>query len=288
MPGNDGLKVTNELGIKAPGIRRTLVAREDFQIARSGERTNAAGKPVSNMVLLSIPDSEYLAIRPHLEFLSMPHHLSLYEPNDPLEFVYFPNGGMVSLVIATEDGRTVEVGEVGKEGIAGIPAAVGMKRSQVREVVQIAGNGFRIRVGAWQSVLRSTPQSQMILTRYAVVQGLQIAQTAACNRLHNIEQRFARWLLITQDRVDSARFAITHDFLAMMLGTDRPTVSLAAGILQKKQVIVYTRGAVQILSRAKLENCACECYEAIQLDRYGEGPLRLGKTFKPRTRRADR
>jgi len=194
----------------------------------------------------------------------------------------------VSLVIATEDGRTVEVGEVGKEGIAGIPAAVGMKRSQVREVVQIAGNGFRIRVGAWQSVLRSTPQSQMILTRCAVVQGLQIAQTAACNRLHNIEQRFARWLLITQDRVDSARFAITHDFLAMMLGTDRPTVSLAAGILQKKQVIVHTRGAVQILSRAKLESCACECYRAIQLDRYGEGPLRLGMTFKPRTRRADR
>jgi len=264
------------------------VAREDFQIAQSGERTNAAGKPVSNKVLLSIPDSEYRAIRPHLEFLSMPHHLSLYEPNQPLEFVYFPNAGMVSLVIATEDGRTVEVGEVGKEGFVGIPAAVGMKKSQVGEVVQIAGNGLRVRAGALQSVLRSTPQFQLILTRYAVVQGMQIAQTAACNRLHNIEQRFARWLLITQDRVDSATFAITHDFLAMMLGTDRPTVSLAAGILQKKQVVVHTRGAVQILSRAKLENCACECYGAMQLDRYGEGPLRQGRTFKPRTRRADR
>jgi len=264
------------------------MAREDFQIAQSGERTNAAGKPVSNKVLLSIPDSEYRAIRPHLEFLSMPHHLSLYEPNHPLEFVYFPNAGMVSLVIAMEDGRTVEVAEVGKEGFAGIPAAVGMKWSQVRDVVQIAGNGFKVRVGALQSVLRSTPQFQLILTRYAVVQGMQIAQTAACNRLHNIEQRFARWLLITQDRVDSATFAITHDFLAMMLGTDRPTVSLAAGILQKKQVVVHTRGAVQILSRAKLENCACECYGAMQLDRYGEGPLRQGRTFKPRTRRADR
>ncbi len=260
------------------------MAREDFQIAQSGERTNAAGKPVSNKVLLSIPDSEYHAVRPHLEFFRMPHHLSLYEPNDPLEFVYFPNGGMVSLVIAMEDGRTVEVAEVGKEGLAGIPAAVGMKRSQVREVVQIAGNGFRVRIGALQSVLRSAPQFQLILVRYAVVQGMQIAQTAACNRLHNIEQRFARWLLITQDRVDSATFAITHDFLAMMLGTDRPTVSLAAGILQKKRVIVHTRGAVQILSRAKLAKCACECYGAMQLDRYGEGPLRQGKLFKPRTR----
>jgi CRP-like cAMP-binding protein len=93
---------------------------------------------------------------------------------------------------------------------------------------------------------------------------MQFAQTAACNRLHNIEQRLARWLLITQDRVDSATLAITHDFLATMLGTDRPTVRLAAGILLKKQIIEYTRGAVQILSRTKLEKCACECYEVIQ------------------------
>jgi CRP-like cAMP-binding protein len=109
--------------------------------------------------------------------------------------------------------------------------------------------------------LQSAPELQLILTRYAVVQGMQFAQTAVCNRLHNIQQRLARWLLITQDRVDSARLAITHDFLAMMLGTDRPTVSLAAGILQKKQIIECTRGAVQILSRTKLEKCVCECYE---------------------------
>jgi hypothetical protein len=113
---------------------------------------------------------------------------------------------------------------------------------------------------------------------------MQIAQTAACNRLHDIEQRFARWLLITQDRVDSATFAITHDYLAMMLGTDRPTVSLAAGILHKKRAIEWTRRRVQILSRAKLEKCACECYAAIHQDRYGEGPVRQGKASKPRTR----
>ena len=113
---------------------------------------------------------------------------------------------------------------------------------------------------------------------------MQIAQTAACNRLHNIEQRFARWLLITQDRVDSPTFAITHDFLATMLGTDRPTVSSAAGMLQKKRAIEWTPGKVQVLSRAKLEKCACECYAAIQQDRYGDGPLRQGKVFKPRAR----
>jgi CRP-like cAMP-binding protein len=228
------------------------------------ERTTVTGNPVGNKILLSIADKEYTLIRPHLEFIRMPHHLSLYEPGQPLEFVHFPNSGMVSLVIATEDGRTVEVGEVGKEGFSGVQAAVGINKNQVREVVQIAGDGFRVKIGALKRVLQSAPELHRILTRYAVVQGMQFAQTAACNRLHNIEQRLARWLLITQDRVDSPTLAITHDFLATMLGTDRPTVSLAARVLQDKQIIEYTRGAVQILSRAKLKERTCECYAVIQ------------------------
>jgi CRP-like cAMP-binding protein len=231
---------------------------------KPNERTTTAGHRVGNKILLSISDEEYALIIPHLEFVNMPQHLSLYEPGQTLEFVHFPNTGMVSLVIATEDGRTVEVGEVGREGFAGIQATVGINRNQVREIVQISGDGFRVRIGGLQSVLQSAPELQRILTRYAVVQGMQFAQTAACNRLHNIEQRLARWLLITQDRVDSPTLAITHDFLATMLGTDRPTVSLAAGILQDKQIIAYPRGAVQILSRTKLEDCACECYEVIR------------------------
>src|SRR6202022_1226997 len=103
-----------------------------------------------------------------------------------------------------------------------------------------------------------------MLNRYAIVQGMQVAQTAACNRLHDTKQRLARWLLMTQDRVDSESLPITHDFLATMLGTDRPTVSLAAGILQRKKLIKYTRGAVKIVNRKKLEDSACECYEATQ------------------------
>ena len=257
--------VTGGAPVVNPVLRTVrAIERRDFQIMQPNERTTTAGNRVGNKILLSISDKEYTLVRPHLEFLSMPHHLSLYEPGQPLEFVHFPNTGMVSLVIATKDGKTVEVGEVGREGFAGIQAAVGINRNQVREIVQIAGDGFRVRMGALKSVLQSAPELQRILIRYAVVQGMQFAQTAACNRLHNIEQRLARWLLITQDRVDSATLAITHDFLATMLGTDRPTVSLAAGILQNKQIIEYTRGAVQILSRTKLEECACECYEVIQ------------------------
>ena len=131
-------------------------------------------------------------------------------------------------------------------------------------IVQISGGGFRVRTSVLQGVLRSTPELLLIMSRYAVFQGMCIAQTAACNRLHNIEQRLTRWLLITQDRVESPTFAITHDFLATMLGTDRPTLSSAAGILREKHAIEYKRGVVQILSRAKLANRTCECYGALQ------------------------
>jgi CRP-like cAMP-binding protein len=248
----------------AHGGTNAVAERGDFQVMQPNERTTTTGNRVGNKILLSIPEKEYALIRPHLEFLSMPHHLSLYEPGQPLEFVHFPNTGMVSLVIATQDGESVEVGEVGREGFAGIQAAVGINTNQVREIVQIAGDGFRVRIGPLQSVLQSARELRRILTRYAVVQGMQFAQTAACNRLHNIEQRLSRWLLITQDRVDSPTLAITHDFLATMLGTDRTTVTLAASILQNKQIIEYTRGAVQILSRTKLEDCTCECYGVIQ------------------------
>jgi CRP-like cAMP-binding protein len=131
-------------------------------------------------------------------------------------------------------------------------------------VVQVTGDGFRIKVGALQNTLKSAPHLQMVLNRYAAIRGMQVAQTAACNRLHDIKQRLARWLLMTQDRVDLEALPITHDFLATMLGTDRPTVSLAAGVLQKRGLVEYTRGAVKIVNRKKLEGSACECYGVIR------------------------
>ena len=115
-----------------------------------------------------------------------------------------------------------------------------------------------------QNSLESAPHLQFMLSRYASIRGMQVAQTAACNRLHDIEQRLARWLLMAQDRVDSASLPITHDFLATMLGTDRPTVSLAAGVLQRQKIIEYTGCAVKIVNRKKLEDVACECYGVIQ------------------------
>ena len=258
------------------GVSSGLVARKNLQIVKSGERTNTAGKPVSNLILLSISDSDYSSLRPHLEYVSLPNHLVLHEAGGKLQFAYFPNRGLISLVVVMKDGKTVEAGIVGNEGFTGTPAAVGLSRSTLQAVVQITGDGFRVMVGALQNTLESAPHLQLILGRYAAIRGIQVAQTAACNRLHAIEQRLARWLLMTQDRVDSGSLAITHDFLATMLGTDRPSVSLAASVLQKKKLIEYTRGAVKIVNRKKLEDSACECYGVIrQYD--GELGLEHGK-----------
>jgi CRP-like cAMP-binding protein len=240
------------------------VGSKDLQVVQSGERTNTVGKPVSSLILLSIPDSDYSLLRPHLEYVSLPNHLVLHEAGRKLEFAYFPNRGLISLVVVMKDGKTAEAGIVGNEGCTGTLAAVGLKRSPLQAVVQITGNGFRVEVGALQNTLESAPHLQLTLSRYAAVQGMQVAQTAACNRLHEIGQRLARWLLMTQDRVNSGTLHITHDFLATMLGTDRPSVSTAAGTLQRKKVIQYTRGAVEILNRKKLEKSACECYGIIR------------------------
>ena len=240
------------------------MGQRNFLAVRAGERTNVDGKHVSNKVLLATPDNEYQLMRPDLTYVDLPDHLSLHEPTQSIDFVYFPNRGMVSQVVVTKDGRTVEVGVVGSEGYVGAGLAVGLSRSSVREIVQIAGDGFRMMGSALERILRSAPQLQMILSRHSGLQGMQVAQTAACNRLHDIQQRLARWLLMTQDRVNLGVLPITHDFIATMMGTDRSTVSLAAAVLQKKGIIEYVRGAVKVVNRRKLQNSACECYAVIQ------------------------
>ncbi len=237
---------------------------KNFRVVGANERTNAEGKAVRNKVLLAMSDDEYELMRLDLSYIDLPHHLSLHEPTQKIEFVYFPNRGMVSQVVVTKDGRTVEVGVVGKEGYVGAGLAAGLTRSSVREVIQVAGDGFRMMGNALGRILRSAPQLQMMLNRHTGLQGMQVSQTAACNRLHDIQQRLSRWLLMTQDRVDSGVLPITHDFIATMMGTDRSTVTLAASVLQKKGIIEYVRGAVKIVNRRKLEKSACECYAVIQ------------------------
>ncbi len=230
----------------------------------SGMRTDIAGKALKNGILLDVPEEEYALLRPHLEPVDLPQYRILYEPAEKIDFAYFPNNGMTSLVIVVRDGRSVEVGMVGREGMVGTPLAVGMRSGPCRAIMQIAGNGLRIRSEVLQDTLLSATHLRMSLNRYALCQGLEVAQIAACNRLHEIEQRLARWLLMCQDRVDSALLPLTQEFLAEMLGTGRPTVSLASGMLQRAGLIENIRGNVRILNRKQLESTACECYGMIQ------------------------
>lgn len=232
--------------------------------AGSGTRTDAAGEPTNNLLLGAIPDSEYDLIKPHLESLELRQHLILQEPGGDIDFAYFLNDGLASLVVLTTDGKSVEVAIVGKEGMVGTSLAVGLRQAPYRVIMQVAGSGLRIASEVLQQTLGDTPELQQLLSRYALVQGMQVAQIAACNRLHDIEQRLARWLLMCQDRVGSDLLPITHEFLAQMLGTGRPSVSLAAGMLQRAGLIENLRGSVKILNRKELENAACECYRAIQ------------------------
>ena len=231
---------------------------------RRATRTDSAGGRVQNSILRSIPEDEYDLLREHLEPLDLPAQHILHEAGAKIDFAYFLNDGMASLVVLTSDGRSVEVAIVGKEGIVGTPLGVGLNRGPHRAVMQILGSGLRIKSSVLTDVLSAAPELRLIWNRYVLVQGLQVAQIAACNRLHEIEQRLARWLLMCQDRIDSETLRVTHEFLAQMLGTGRPSVSLAAGILQRGGLIENIRGTVTILNRPGLENAACECYVAMK------------------------
>jgi CRP-like cAMP-binding protein len=229
-----------------------------------GDRSDAAGKAVSNVVLLSLPDKEYSLLRPHLESVDLPQHKILEQPAEKIDFTYFLNHGMVSLVALSSDGRSVEVGIIGKEGMVGMSLIAGLQRGTFRAVMQMAGSGMRMRSAVFQDVLVCAPTLRVQLSRFALMHGMQVAQLAACNRLHEIEQRLSRWLLMCQDRMDSSLLPLTHEFLAQMLGTGRPSVSLAAGALESAGLIENLRGTVKILNRKSLEQTACECYGVIQ------------------------
>jgi CRP-like cAMP-binding protein len=231
---------------------------------RAGARSNCTGKAVNNVILLSLSDKEYNLLRPHLDSVDLPQYEILEEPGERIEYTYFLNDGMTSLVALSRDGRSVEVGIVGKEGMVGMSLIAGLQQGTFRAIMQMAGCGMRVRAEVFQDILASAPILRTELSRFALMHGMQVAQLAACNRLHEVEQRLARWLLMCQDRFDRQSLPLTHEFLAQMLGTGRPSVSLAAGSLESAGLIENLRGSVKILNRKSLEEAACECYAVIQ------------------------
>lgn len=227
-------------------------------------RVDLKGRQVENSLLLAIPEREFEVIRPNLELAFLEMRQVLQNPGQPIEYGYFPNSCLASLLVVTDEAKSVEVGMVGKEGFIAMPLAAGLRESSQRVVVQAAGEAFRLKSEFLRNVLPELPVLQQLVNRYLLLQAMQVAQVAACNRLHEIEQRLARWLLMSHDRSGGSSFPITHDLLSQILGSGRPSVTVAAGTLQRAGVIEYTRGTVKVLSRPGLEDAACECYDAIR------------------------
>ena len=220
--------------------------------------------PRTNRLLAALPPQEMKAVRAFLEPVPLPFKHVLFEQNQPQTHVWFIHRGVASLVREMADGTIVELATVGPEGLVGLPLVLGGTSVAARSIIQVAGEGARVEAEDFRELMGRCPVLHGLMLRYALAFMNQIAQSAACNRAHSIEERAARWLLMTHDRVHEASFPLTQEFLGQMLGVRRPTVSLAAGMLAKAGLIHYVRGQVTVLDRAGLEGAVCECYRAIR------------------------
>lgn len=225
--------------------------------------------PGQNRLLSALSRDLQLRLLPRTEKVSLPVRQLLYEPDAAMAYAYFPLSGVISLVLPLRDGAAVEIGTVGNEGLLGTALALGVDRSPTRAFAQVGGQSLRMRADALRRSLQEFPEFADLVRRYT--QGLfnQVSQTTACNHVHSVSQRMCRWLLMTHDRVGADEFHLTQEFLAQMLGVRRPSVTVAAGLLQRAGLIRYQRGRIHIVDRAGLESGACECYDTVrqELDR---------------------
>jgi CRP-like cAMP-binding protein len=219
---------------------------------------------VANRVLSSIPLKDFRRLQTQLEPATLRFGEALYEPGKAIEHVYFPLDCLISLLTAVDKRRSLEVGMVGNEGMAGMPFILGIGLSGVRAIVQGAGDALRMPAGPFRIEFDQNSGLQDALYRYTYALMAQISQTAACNRFHDAEARLARWLLMTRDRVGSDEFLLTHAFLAHMLGMRREGVSEAASALKHRNLIDYSRGKIRILNLRGLKAASCACYQRVR------------------------
>lgn len=245
--------------------------------------TNTAGSDgnlhkIQNLILLALPADELRAVAAKLEFVELPTHSVLHEAGEAITHAYFINSGLASILNVMTDGKSVEVGLAGKEGFVGSPLVVGLSTSPTQVIMQVGGSGYRMPAAEFKEALSHSPALEKTLNRYAQSLGMQAIHVAACNRLHEVDERLARWLLMSQDRLGGNVVPLTQEFLAHMLGTRRASVTVGAGILQKAGLITYTRGSVNIDDRSGLEDAACECYASIrqQSEKWEKEVHRLG------------
>jgi len=230
----------------------------------------------TNRLLSLLSDHDYERLRPHLTQVAFEYRKSLYEASRPIEHVYFPVDGVASLVITTAEGASAEVGTIGSEGMVGLPICFGDRDAPSAVYVQVPGTALVMDSRAFRGELDHSPSLNLIMLRYAHAFFNQVAQSAACAHLHRVEQRCCRWLLMTRDRMPEGDFLLTHEFLGMMLGVRRTTVTDVMGSLQKAGLVRYRRGHVTILDVEALRLRACECYDIsrLEFDRLlGDTPL---------------
>lgn len=217
-----------------------------------------------NGLLSTLPAEEYQRISPNLQRVSFSLGQVLYESGGQLDYIYFPTDAVVSLLYTTRDGSTAEMGMIGNDGVVGVALFLGGNTTPNRCVVQIAGGAFRMKAKLLQEEFARGGAFQRLMLRYTQALITQISQTAVCNRLHSVEKRLCRWLLLSHDRADSDDLLMTQEFISNMLGGRRESVTVAAGRLQDAGLIHYARGHISIADRKGLEAAVCECYQIVK------------------------
>ena len=238
--------------------------------------------PIRNQLLAALPGKEYRRLLPHLESVPLPFMEVLYERGEPIKHVYFPDDGLISLLVVMEDETPREVGLIGNEGMLGIAAALGMNTTPHRALIQMQGSAMRMKARALRVELQQGGALQNVLQRYSHALFTQVSQSAACVSAHAVDKRFSRWLLMTHDHAPGDEFEMKHEFMAMMLGVTRSVVTRAAAHLQNKKMIRYSRGHVTILDRRRLEAIACECYVVVKDEYDRRAHIRGGVRRKTR------
>jgi CRP-like cAMP-binding protein len=218
----------------------------------------------SNLLLGSLPPEMLAALMPKMTEVVLASRQSLYGADTVIDAVYFPDSGMVSLIANLDNGMQAEVGIVGREGVVGTSLITGVDTSYIEAMVQMPGTARRLGAADFRLEFNNNPVFRGLLLRYNEALATQAMQTAACNGRHALEQRLARWLLTTHDRSDRDDLPLTQEFMAMMLGVHRPSITIAAGILQRAGLIRYGGGRISILDRSGLEETSCECYAAVR------------------------
>lgn len=216
-----------------------------------------------NHLLALLPTEVYEQLAPSLEQVAQEFKQVLQEPNSPMFYVYFPLSSVASIVVLLEDGAVVEVATVGKEGMVGLPVFLGSDTMPTRTIIQMPGEALRMSSTTFKEAVRKFSPLRDIMQRYTQAMFMFVAQSTACNREHTIEQRCARWLLTSHDRVNTDKFPMTQEFLSQMLGVRRASVSEVANQLQQEGLIQYSRGMITVVDRAGLEARSCECYRVI-------------------------